>query len=71
MTDSYLRDDLSLETRVVLRSAAARLQQQFDGVFGSDTIERFLHGSYDDFAGRMKVVTWLPLLAERFARDST
>jgi len=69
MTDSYLRDDLSLETRVVLRSAAARLQQQFDGVFGSDTIERFLHGSYDDFAGRMKVVTWLPLLAERFARD--
>ncbi len=69
MTDSYIRDDLPLESRMVLRAAAARLQAEFDGVFGTETIERFLYSSYDEFAGRMKVVTWLPLLAERFARE--
>lgn len=69
MTDGYIRDDLPLESRMVLRAAAARLQSEFDGVFGTETIERFLYSSYDEFAGRMKVVTWLPLLAERFARE--
>lgn len=69
MTDDYTRDDLSLESRMVLRAAAARLQGEFDGTFGTETIERFLYSSYDEFAGRMTVVTWLPLLAERFARE--
>lgn len=69
MTDNYVRDDLTLESRIVLRAAAARLQGEFDGTFGTETIERFLYSSYDEFAGRMKVVTWLPLLAERFARE--
>ena len=33
-------------------------------------IERFLHVSYDEFAGRAAtLVTFLPLLAERFARQ--
>ena len=69
MTDNYIREDLSLESRIVLRAAAVRLQGEFDGTFGTETIERFLYSSYDEFAGRMKVVTWLPLLAERFARE--
>ena len=34
-----------------------------------DTIERFLHSSYDQFAGRATVPNFLPLLAERFARQ--
>jgi protein-tyrosine-phosphatase len=53
----------------VLRQASTRLQQQFDGVFGTQTIERFLYSSYDEFAGRLTVLTWLPLLAEKFARQ--
>jgi len=69
MTNTHLRDDLPAETRMILRAAASRLSAEFDGVFGTDTIERFLHSSYDDFAGRMAVVTWLPLFAERFARE--
>ena len=69
MTDNYISEDLSLESRIVLRAAAVRLQGEFDGTFGTETIERFLYSSYDEFAGRMKVVTWLPLLAERFARE--
>ena len=34
-----------------------------------ETIERFLHSSYDQFAGRATVPNFLPLLAERFARQ--
>jgi protein-tyrosine-phosphatase len=54
---------------LALRTAAAQLLQDFDGVFGAETIERFLHSSYDQFAGRAKVPNFLPLLAERFARQ--
>nr|WP_296154196.1 MULTISPECIES: arsenate reductase ArsC [unclassified Pseudonocardia] len=38
-------------------------------MFGTETIERFLHSSYDEFAGRAVVLNYLPLLAERFARQ--
>jgi protein-tyrosine-phosphatase len=42
---------------------------EFSATFGVETIERFLHSSYDDFAGRASMVGFLPLLAERFARE--
>jgi protein-tyrosine-phosphatase len=32
--------------------AAMRLHREFDGICGIETIERFLHTSYDQFAGR-------------------
>jgi protein-tyrosine-phosphatase len=38
-------------------------------VFGPETIERFLHSSYDQFTETATVPTFLPLLAERFARQ--
>ncbi|MCB2178155.1 MAG: arsenate reductase ArsC [Actinomycetales bacterium] len=62
-------DDLAIDARLVLRHAAARLAEEFAGVFGAETIERFLLSSYDQFAGRATVTTFLPLLAERFARQ--
>jgi protein-tyrosine-phosphatase len=34
-----------------------------------ETIERFLHSSFDQFASQAKVVKFLPLMAERFARQ--
>jgi protein-tyrosine-phosphatase len=52
-----------------LKSAAAALRTEFDGVFGVATIERFLTTSYDQFSDRATVVTFLPLMAERFARQ--
>jgi len=58
-----------LEQRPMLRSAAHRLADEFKGVFGEETIELFLFTSYDQFAARAKVATFLPLLAERFARQ--
>nr|WP_286144070.1 arsenate reductase ArsC [Mycobacterium sp. D16R24] len=52
-----------------MRTAATRLQSEFDGTFGTETIERFLYSSYEQFAGRATVPNFLPLLAERFAHQ--
>ena len=73
MTDSPVtarpRHDPSIDQKLALKTAATRLQGEFDGTFGTETIERFLHSSYDQFAGRATVPNFLPLLAERFARQ--
>jgi arsenate reductase len=61
--------DLSIDQQLALATAARRLGDEFTGVYGSETIERFLHSSYDQFATRSTVPTFLPLLAERFARQ--
>jgi arsenate reductase len=65
MTDT----ELSVDQQLALRTAAGRLRQEFDGVYGAETIERFLTSSYDQFAARSTVPHFLPLLAERFARQ--
>jgi arsenate reductase (thioredoxin) len=70
MTDqTYHRRDLNIDLHHALTSAAGRLHAEFDGTFGVETIERFLHSSYDQFAARSTVPNFLPLLAERFARQ--
>jgi arsenate reductase len=73
MTESpvthHLRRDLSIDQQLALKTAATRLHREFDGTFGVETIERFLPSSYDQFAGRASVPNFLPLLAERFARQ--
>jgi protein-tyrosine-phosphatase len=69
MSTGYERDDLSIDQIQALRTAAVRLQRDFDGVFGAETIDRFLHASYDEFAERASITVYLPLLAERFAKQ--
>ena len=66
---SYRRPPLSIDQQLALRTAAANLRDEFTDVFGPETIERFLHSSYDQFAGRAAVPNFLPLLAEGFARQ--
>jgi protein-tyrosine-phosphatase len=60
---------LSPDQEYALLTAARHLNAEFDGVFGRETIERFLQSSYDQFASSATVPTFLPLLAERFARQ--
>lgn len=60
---------ITLDQEVALKAAATRLAREFDGTFGEATIERFLHSSYDEFGADVAVVNFLPLLAERFARQ--
>lgn len=69
MTEGFRPTDLSIDQQLALRTAAVNLQHEFEGVFGTETIEKFLHSSYDQFAGRASVPNFLPLLAERFARQ--
>jgi arsenate reductase len=69
MSTTYPRPDIALDQQVALKTAATRLTREFEGTFGVETIERFLHSSYDQFAGRATVANFLPLLAERFARQ--
>ena len=75
MTDSpaqyahHYHPDLSIDQQLAMRTAATRLQRDFAEFFGAETIERFLHTSYDQFASRATVPNFLPLLAERFARQ--
>jgi protein-tyrosine-phosphatase len=60
---------ITLDQQIALKTAAARLAQEFDGTFNEETIERFLNTSYDQFAGKATLVNFLPLLAERFAKQ--
>ena len=37
-----MSDNLTIEQNIALRSSAARLALEFEGVFGAETIELFL-----------------------------
>jgi arsenate reductase len=65
----YHHPDLSIDQALALKTAATRLHAEFTDTFGVETIDRFLRSSYDEFAGRATIPNFLPLLAERFARQ--
>ena len=60
---------LTIEQRLGLRQAAQILAHRYEGVFGMETIEEFLASSYEQFAKSAKTGSFLPILAERFAKQ--
>ncbi|HAM44595.1 MAG TPA: phosphotyrosine protein phosphatase [Propionibacteriaceae bacterium] len=62
-------ESLHPDEKLALKQAATRLASDFTGLYGLETIELFLASSYDQFADRATVTRFLPLLAERFARQ--
>jgi protein-tyrosine-phosphatase len=60
---------VSIDEGLALETAATRLSTEFTDVFSKETIERFLHSSFDQFAQNATVSRFLPLIAERFARQ--
>jgi len=62
-------ESLSPDQRLALKTAAKNLTGEYKGTFSIETIQLFLETSYEQFAGRASVATFLPLLAERFARQ--
>ena len=62
-------DSLSIGHQYALRLAATTLHTEFGDFFSTETIELFLETSYDQFADRAKFTNFLPLMAERFARQ--
>lgn len=60
---------LTVDQQLAINTATTRLATEFAGVFNRETIARFLDTSYGDFAERATITQFLPLLAERFARQ--
>src|SRR6478672_4790034 len=60
---------LTVDQRSSLSTAARHLAKELDGVFAQETIELFLATSYDQLADRATFNHFLPLMAERFARQ--
>lgn len=69
MSQLYPRAEITLDQSVALKTAASRLSRDFTGTFNEQTIDRFLHSSYEQFADTATITRFLPLLAERFARQ--
>lgn len=61
--------ELSPEANLALKTAARNIRHEFDGTFSVETIEQFLATSHDQFADRATITNFLPLIAERFARQ--
>jgi protein-tyrosine-phosphatase len=57
-----------VEMRPIIRHAASRLSLEFAGVFGPETIQRFIAESYTALHGA-KVKDFVPLFVERFSRQ--
>jgi protein-tyrosine-phosphatase len=63
------RENPRLNQGHALDVAAERLEAEFAGTFSRETIRQFLDTSHAEFNARATVVNYLPLLAERFARQ--
>lgn len=62
-------EQLPTHVEYALTKAANNLATEFAGTFSVETIEQFLATSYDQFATGARITTFLPLMAERFARQ--
>ena len=66
-TDNTL-ESAPLEIRHLISRVAARVREDFTGIFGPETVERFIADSYSSLS-RSKVQSFVPLFVERFTRD--
>jgi len=63
------RAELTVGEQLQMREAAERLKRRFVGQLNMESIERFLYDSLEQLLSRAHTTQWVPLLAERFARD--
>jgi arsenate reductase (thioredoxin) len=63
-----LATDMTLVQQLARNGAISRLAERFEGVFSRETIERFVEESLDQLKTSV-VPQFVPLLAERFARE--
>ena len=61
--------ELTLDQQHLVDTVAARLEPHFAGTFGPETIERFVQDSLERLLPTAKIATYLPVLAEKFARQ--
>jgi arsenate reductase len=68
MTNPRL-DALPLDQQVIVRRVVANVAHSFAGTFGPETIERFVIDSLEQLTPTARVATFLPVLAEKFAKE--
>lgn len=56
------------EIRPMIRHVAERLESEFAGIFGPETVQRYMAGSYETFA-EARVKGFIPLFVERYTRQ--
>ncbi|MFZ0012581.1 MAG: arsenate reductase ArsC [Acidimicrobiia bacterium] len=61
--------DLTTAEQLQVREAAVRLRRQFEGRLNTETIQRLMTESLDALLERATSTRWIPLVAERVARD--
>jgi arsenate reductase (thioredoxin) len=57
-----------LEMRPLIKGVADRLHADFEGIFASETIQRYMAESWESLSGA-KVAAFIPLFVERFTRQ--
>ncbi|MCB9374194.1 MAG: arsenate reductase ArsC [Microthrixaceae bacterium] len=61
--------DLPLDQQVLVRRVVARLVPDYEGTLGAETVERFVVDSLERLLPKATVATYLPVLAEKFAKE--
>lgn len=69
MTATPHRDPIPLDQEFALDRAYERLVDEFAGAFGRETVRVLLDHSYDVLRDKARIPQYLPLLAEKFARQ--
>jgi arsenate reductase len=67
LDDLFHRHTMPLDHQIALKTALYRLTRKFSSMFTEQTIEVFLTGSYEQYAGLSRVPHFVHILAERFA----
>lgn len=67
-TTGSVLESAPLEIRHLIRRAASHIREDFAGIFGAETIERFIADSYTSLS-HSKVQSFVPLFVERFTRE--
>jgi protein-tyrosine-phosphatase len=57
------------ELRLRIRHEAEALHQEFAGIFGIETVERYVQESFDSIRGRARVLDFVPVFVHRFTRE--
>jgi len=61
--------DMPLDQQHIVRRVVSRMEPNFAGTFGPETIQRFVIDSLDQLAPTAKIASFLPVLAEKFAKE--
>jgi protein-tyrosine-phosphatase len=57
------------ELRQRIRREAEALGREFEGIFSVETIERYVHESFDNIRRRARVLDFVPVFVHRFTRE--